>query len=254
MIVLQSEFRRRLGGRDGFDDLMALDGEVFRTLESRRTLRFARGGKSYFIKQHFGTGWREIFKNLVYLRLPVLGAENEYRAIERLETLGVDTMTIAGFGSQGSNPARRKSFIVTEELEATETLEDVTRDWKRAPPEVKLKRALILRVAEIARRLHENGVNHRDFYLCHFRLDKTDSGKLYLIDLHRAQLRRKAPRRWIVKDIGGLYFSSLDIGLTRRDHLRFIKAYRAAPLRKILPREAGFWRAVEAKALELRRQ
>jgi tRNA A-37 threonylcarbamoyl transferase component Bud32 len=252
--VLQPDFRLRLAGRDRFDDLMAIEGEVYRAQARRRTVHFVRDGKGYFIKQHFGSGWREIFKNLLYLRLPILGAQNEYRAIQRLHELGVATMTIAGYGSQGWNPAQRKSFIVTEALNDTETLEDLTREWKASPPTVKFKRALTLQVAEIARRLHENGVNHRDFYLCHFRLDKLDPHKLYLIDLHRAQLRSKTPRRWITKDLGGLYFSSMEIGLTKRDLLRFMKAYRRAPLKKILARESRFWREVQEKALKLYRQ
>lgn len=254
MIVLQSDFRRRLGGRDSFEDLMALDGEVFRAQAGRRTLRFARDGKSYFIKQHFGVGWREICKNLLSLRLPVLGAKNEYLAIQRVDALGVATMTIAGYGSQGSNPARQKSFIVTEDLGDTATLEDLCRDWKENPPDFRFKRKLIARVAGIARTLHENGINHRDFYLCHFRLGKGPGEPLYLIDLHRAQLRAKAPRRWVVKDLGGLYFSSLDIGLKRRDLYRFMSAYRRRPRREGLRREARFWRQVERRAMRLYRQ
>ena len=46
--------------------------------------------------------------------------------------------------------------------------------------------------------------------------DDLEKMRLYLIDLHRMQLRRKTPSRWIVKDIAGLYYSSMDIGLTKR--------------------------------------
>lgn len=254
MIVLDPDLRARLNGKDRFDDLMAIDGEVFRHQAGRRTLRFARAGKSYFIKQHLGVGWREIFKNLLSLRLPVLGAKNEYLAIQRVGALGVATMTIAGYGSQGSNPARQKSFIVTEDLGDTVTLEDLCRDWKENPPDFGFKRKLIARVAGVARTLHDNGINHRDFYLCHFRLGKGPGQPIYLIDLHRAQLRAKAPRRWVVKDLGGLYFSSLDIGLSRRDLYRFMSAYRGRPLREVVRREARFWQQVETRAMRLYRQ
>jgi len=71
--------------------------------------------------------------------------------------------------------------------------------------------------------MHENGANHRDYYLCHFLLDLPENDlnqmKLYMIDLHRMQLRRKTPLRWTVKDIAGLYFSSMDIGIKRGDSL-----------------------------------
>ena len=38
--------------------------------------------------------------------------------------------------------------------------------------------------------------------------------------------------------MSSLYFSALNIGLTRRDRLRFLRAYFAAPLRDILKNEA----------------
>jgi hypothetical protein len=67
--------------------------------------------------------------------------------------------------------------------------------------------------------------------------------RLFLIDLHRMQLRRQTPMRWKVKDIAGLYFSSMDIGLTQRDLLRFMVAYRGKSLRDTL-KEDAFWNAV----------
>ena len=254
--MLGDDLRRRLGARHQFRDLMAIDGEVFRAQPGRRTLRFIRHGKSYFIKQHFGVGWREIFKNLLSFRSPVLGARNEYLAAERLKSLGIATVSVAGYGARGFNPATRKSFIVTEDLGDTETLEDLCRDWKKHPPDFRLKRALIARVAGIARKMHANGVNHRDFYLCHFRLGKDEDKNqpLYLIDLHRAQLRERTPRRWVVKDLGGLYFSSMDIGLSKRDLYRFIIAYRGRRLREVFRSETDFWRQVERRAKRLYRQ
>jgi heptose I phosphotransferase len=228
---------------------------VFKVMPGRRTIRFERGDKSYFIKIHRGVGWKEIFKNLLRLSLPVVSAENERRAIERLHALGVPTMTIAGYGRRGWNPARIESFIVTEDLGETVSLEDLTRDWRERPPAPALKRALIAEVAATARRLHENGVNHRDFYLCHLRVDPRELAgrpRIFVMDLHRAQLRARTPRRWVVKDVGSLYFSAMDIGLTRRDLLRFMKAYRGKPLAEILRAEQAFWAAVTRRAERLR--
>jgi heptose I phosphotransferase len=51
-----------------------------------------------------------------------------------------------------------------------------------------------------------------------------------------------------VKDIGGLYYSALDIGLTRRDVLRFVRTYGGRPLRELLGRDAVFWRAAARRA------
>jgi heptose I phosphotransferase len=258
-LFLDQPFAALWSGRDPFVAVEALDGQVFRELEARRTLRTEVAGRGYFVKIHRGVGWREIFKNLVSLRLPVLGAQNEWLAIARLTELGVDTMRAVAFGVRGGNLAAQHSFIVTEELAPTISLEDYCRDWRTQPPAPRFKRALIDRVATMARRMHEGGVNHRDFYICHFLLHldpapNTDAFKLSLIDLHRAQVRAQTPRRWRDKDLAALYFSALEIGLTQRDFLRFLRAYFAAPLRATLQSEAPLLQhlASESQRLQAR--
>ena len=251
---LEEPFRSRWAGQDPFAAADALQGEVLRALEGRRTLRTEIAGRGYYAKIHRGIGWVEIFKNLLSLRLPVLGAGNEWRALERLHALGVDTMRAVAFGERGSNPARRQSFIITEELAPTISLEDFCRDWRAVPPASTFKRALIRRVADMARRMHGGGVNHRDFYICHFLLHlPVDPGalRLSLIDLHRAQVRETTPRRWRDKDLAALYFSSLEIGLTKRDFLRFLKAYFAAPLREVLRDESALLRHLARESVRL---
>ena len=78
-----------------------------------------------------------------------------------------------------------------------------------------------------------------------------DDFKLSVIDLHRAQVRSKIPLRWRNKDLAALYFSALDIGLTRRDKLRFLKGYFQQPLRQILAEEAALLQWLEHKAAKL---
>jgi heptose I phosphotransferase len=99
------------------------------------------------------------------------------------------------------------------------------------------------------------GLNHCDLYICHFLLDvaknKTPDPQnltLHLIDLHRVRQREKLPRRWQVKDLAALHFSSFEIGLTARDHLRFISTYSQQPWRQALKQQAGLWRQVEKRA------
>ena len=257
VLVVDEPFRSLWAGRDPFEAVEALQGEVFRELEGRRTLRVEVDGRGFFVKIHRGVGWGEIAKNLVSARLPVLGARNEWRAIAHLTRLGIATMKAAAYGERGANPATRHSFIVTEELAPTVSLEDFCRDWPRRPPDFALKQALIARVAEVARRMHDSGMNHRDFYLCHFllHLDPAPTPaalRLSLIDLHRAQIRVRTPRRWRDKDLASLYFSALDIGLTRRDTLRFLRRYFGRPLRDVLRDEAALLSRLETRATQLR--
>ena len=63
--------------------------------------------------------------------------------------------------------------------------------------------------------------------------------------------RAATPLRWRNKDLAALYFSALDIGLTRRDKLRFLKGYFQQPLRQILAEEAALLQWLEHKAAKL---
>lgn len=241
-----------------FEQIMQWRGEVYRALENRRTQRIQINDQFYFIKQHYGVGWKEIFKNLVQGRLPITSAKNEFLALQRLVALGIPTLTIEGYGNKGLNPATQQSFLLTQELPPTQSLEDLTREWRVKPPSFRFKLSLIQAIATIASTLHRAGINHRDFYICHFLLDLLEYSKgqvkLFLIDLHRAQIRQRTPERWLVKDLAGLYFSSRDIGLTQRDLLRFIRYYRQEPLRQILQKESFFWKKVKTRGDKLYRR
>lgn len=258
MITLCPALQDKFTGADAFEQVLAMDGEIYRDFKGRKTLRFEHAGQGYFLKIHPGLGWREIVQTLLGFKIPVLSAQDEYRAILALEKIGVPTMTIAGYGLRGSNPAQLQSFIITEEIEASVSLEDLALQWQQRPPEPHRKRMLIRRVAEIARTMHASGVNHRDFYICHFLLEinwltNNDCGvpPLHVIDLHRSQLRPVLPERWRLKDLAGLHFSSMDAGLTRRDRLRFISCYENRSVRETVKSLSPLWAKVDRKAARL---
>jgi heptose I phosphotransferase len=230
----------------------ALPDQVYRDRQGRKTVRLEIDGKCFFLKLHRGVGWAEIGKNLLQGRLPVVGATNEYRAIRALERAGVATLSVAAFASRGLNPARRRSLVLTDELAGTVSLETFCAHWSEQPPLFALRQRLIVALAGLARRMHDAGVNHRDFYLCHFHLvtDSVARGPLrcHLIDLHRAQCRSRTPMRWRVKDLAGLYFSAMDCGLTLRDLQRFARHYHPGGLRHAVKEEVDLWRRVHRAA------
>ncbi len=245
-------------------DFLKIEGKVFKAFPTRRTLKFGRGGQEFFIKSHLGFGWKEIIRKLASLHVPVVSARNEWRAIRALRAIGVDTMVIAGYGSEGISPASRRSFVMTEALQGTQSLERWAPDFVRranSPAKLRLKHALIHKLADIAKRLHTNGLNHRDFYLCHFLLEVSDEErltpdriKLYLIDLHRTQIRKRTPRRWRVKDVAGLYFSAMDLALSASDCFRFVESYTGKTLRDALSEDRSFWTDVVLRAQRLYRR
>ena len=258
MLYLNDEFSKTWQGQDPFKLVQAIEGKIYREVKNRKTLQFSLNGRSYFLKMHFGVGWAEIFKNILQLRLPITSAENEWNAVNRLHDLSIDTMTVVAYGKRGLSPAALQSFIITEDLHNTVSLEEFCARWPDQTPAFAVKSGLIYKVARAARAMHTNGICHRDFYICHFLLHKGGDGefinlksRLSLIDLHRALIKENLGSRWIEKDIAGLYFSCMEIGLTQRDLFRFMCTYKGKGLRETLEEDAQFWKQVTLKATAL---
>lgn len=262
-IWLSDELRKIAprGLEEEFDWVMGLAGESVRRIERRHTFRIELVGNEYFVKQHYGLTCVDITGELVRLRRPVLGAGNEYRMTALLNSIGIATAPLAGFGVDGLWPTSQRSFLITHALPPTCALSqlDLSPQCEKVTPG--LKRRLIAAVADIAIAMHSVGINHRDFYLNHFRLplgwleNPVGTPPLHLMDLHRAQQHVSLPRRWLAKDLAALMFSAKASVFTTRDYLRFLKNYfEGRSLRDILRGEAALLRAVSKKAAAMRRQ
>ncbi|MBT8037067.1 MAG: lipopolysaccharide core heptose(I) kinase RfaP [Verrucomicrobiae bacterium] len=262
MIKLADEIRGKfsdvLSSDGAFDEVLVLEGEIYRAKEGRRTLRFEYGGENYFAKIHMGIGWKEVFKNLTAFRLPITDASNEWMAVEVLEHVGVDTVKIVGKGSRGWNPAKRESFVVMKALDELVEVEDFLKELGglQGRRRLELKRVIVRKVAESARRMHAAGMNHRDFYLCHFHILERDWSdwspeedfRLPLIDLHRSQIRSHVPMRWLAKDLGALLYSAIDCGMTDRDLVAFLRVYLGREWKQRLSDESTLWQMVVKRA------
>ena len=64
------------------------------------------------------------------------------------------------------------------------------------------------------------------------------------MDLHRAQLRKRVPRRWLVKDLGALFYSALDCGISRGEVFLFLKTYLGENWKEEFRADRKFWDAV----------
>lgn len=257
MMWIHPEYQRLFKDHSEFDDFFQIQGDEYRRGVGRVTLRFELQGQGFFIKRHSGIGWREIFKNLSQGKLPVPSAVNEWKALKHLRMLDISTLEPVACGKRGLNPATQHSFLVTRALQETTSLEDVVVDWRKRSDYFLIKRCLIRQVAIMARRCHRNGLNHRDMYICHIHVKnkwlRNPSGdpELFLIDLHRAQIRSAVPLRWKVKDIASLYFSAMGGGITRQDLLRFAHIYFDGDVREACQRHLHFWKMVDERVRQL---
>ena len=252
VIFLNPEIKKFFSNQDPFQKAKEIEGTIYRDFANRVTKEFKINENSYFIKVHLGLGWREILKNYAQLKQPSFGAHDEWKALNKLQEIGIKCPEPVAFGRQGINPSQLESFIITKSLDNTVSLEDLTLEWKRKPPPKAMRDSVLRNVAELCKRMHLEGINHRDLYLCHFHVNKDNPSKeTYLIDLHRAQLRKHLPNRWIVKDIGGLLHSAIDLNFSKRHFYQFFKIYFNCSIRELFLYHSKFIKSSSERAIRM---
>src|SRR5262249_17390814 len=143
-------------------------GETVRAVGNRSTarIRLSIEGRqeSFYLKRHRPPRLRDRIRPLLHLSLPILGARNEWGAILPFHANGIPTMTPVAFGE-----SEARSLVMTCDLGTDRTLLDWANGQRAGSPadDLRLTREMTQRVAAIARRMHEGGLHHQDFYLNH---------------------------------------------------------------------------------------
>lgn len=248
------------GGLESFADFMSFaGGDVVKRLPSRTITRVefasATGPRRYFLKRHTGAvRWRDRVRALCSGFSPSWGRK-EWEVIRAFDQCGIPTMTSVAAGERRSRHGF-ESFVMTEELAGFRSLEALVPS-RYAPPldraALAEKRAMILRVADLTRRLHGAGFNHRDWYLCHIFARREDDGtwQLRVLDLQRVDRRRWLRHRWLVKDLAALNYSAPRGVVTAGDRARFLKAYLDDA--RALREHRALVRAIVRKTARIRR-
>jgi heptose I phosphotransferase len=183
-------------------------------------------------------------------------ARVEARNVGRLARDGIDAMRLVAYGERLHENGLLESFILTEELVGYVQLDHFVakrfrkrelHDTLRRVEEDRHLRTLIRDVAQLSRRFHEAGYNHRDLYCCHFFVREPEPGRfeLRLIDLQRVQHRCRWRRRWVVKDLAQLAYSAPRDRIKCTHKMAFVKHYLG--VRKLRPSDKRLMREVLAK-------
>ena len=189
----------------------------------RSVFRFELEGRAFYLKRNRLHRW-ELLKQLSRGKLPPRSAHQEWRSIQAVTAAGIPTVKPVAFGESTCLGMETASFTVTEELYGARPLDELIRDGYLDRLVAQERRALISKLAALARKLHDAGMNHQDFYLNHFFIGEDES--VYLLDLQRVQLRQRVPERYLIKDLAQLNYS-VDYygGFSRSDKMRFLKGY-----------------------------
>ncbi len=246
---------------DDFTSLMATtEGRLMRALPDRENwwLRLhgphgdARGA---FLKKHHIRSLPNWVRAKLGAAAPATSGRIEAENVARLADSGIQTMPVIAFGERLSPRGLLESFVLTEELTGYVQLDHFLRqrfsDMNHALSIGRPRRRefdrLLAQVADVAGRFHRQGFNHRDLYCCHFFVRESQPGvyDIRLIDLQRVQHRTRLRRRWIVKDLAQLAYSTPRDVVSCGRRLAFFKAYLG--VQKLGPGDRRLLRSVVGK-------
>lgn len=254
-------------GLRGFEAVMSSSqGTLLRTLPDRENWRLTLpNGSSHnatvaYLKRHRAAGLVQWLRGrLDPLEAPSAGCQEAFNVM-RLRRGGVPSMDVIAFGEKRGPWGRSESFLITEEVNDAVPLDAFLRqrfgqsEANQQPQHRTHLLSLIDATADGAKRFHELGYNHRDFYCCHFLVKEPQPGRfaLHLIDLQRMQYRRRLRHRWIVKDLAQLSYSAPPSVVTATHRLRFLKRYLG--VQRLGPKHKRLIRQVLAKHARIARR
>ena len=228
MLVLDAEILSAAGLDDPDAILTKPIGTVVKAAVPGHEVRHIDGvgAAGLFIKRVHGADVREV--------------SNEWRILSHLARHGIPAPLPVALVER-----RKAAGIVTRGIPVAATLEErLVRE--RGPGDAQ---DLLRRLALLVRDLHDAGVNHRDLYIGHILIDS--DACLWLVDLGRAEKRRRVPRYRIIKDLAALDFSTPARIAGDAARLRFLRRYAGKAIQK--RRLRALARAVRRKSLRMRR-
>ena len=200
-----------------------------------------------FLKRYVGPPMMTQVRNWFAHGRKALTAMYDYLPCRPLEQAGVGTYQTIAYGGRWQGLFEDRSFVILREIPTAQSLEKKLPDClTRSPLEsCQAERVTFIHtLADFVRRFHQTGYCHRDLYLCHI-FYSADNG-FSLIDLQRAFRPRLWRRRWILKDLTQLYYSSPGDVISRSDRLRFYLRY--CQKERLMSSDRRFIRQLKRKA------
>jgi len=169
-----------------------------------------------YIKRYLPLPLKEYIKAVISLKpLFKLGAIHEWNAILAFHRNDIPTMIPIAAGVLPDGRSVNITLGITDYIRASEFFAQKLEREK--------KNDMIEKIAQLAGLMHCAGFAHQDFYLVHLFIKNGDF-QVLPIDLQRLIMGNNFSRRWQIKDLAQLLFSSRTF-VTNSDIIRFWKKY-----------------------------
>lgn len=258
---------------DSFESICRYqDGETIKTIEERSVIRFNiehhNQKKTIYLKRHnleFVGFWR-LFSRF-FPKWGLSQGRLEFENICDFRNCGLPTVVPIAAGEKFFRFFWAKSFLITEDFSPYISLEALLEDqpyFFTGLEGKQKKKILINEISVLARKMHQNEFNHRDFNATHILLhydNGSDVPKIALFDLQRVEKRKFFRFRWKIKSIAGLSYSLPDDIFNAEDSLYILLAYKGKNSLNFLDHLQWIWikkkmarikRHTEKKALKMK--
>jgi len=230
-LIINSDYSEllRSNGIMSAEDLWKFKGESVKKIRKERGTEKALlkytdpqdGVCETFIKRYLPTPFKEYFKCYSQFKPLVKdGAIHEWDAIISFHEQNLPTMIPIAV-AKCSKGTCNMTLGITGYTRAQELFEMFAENKGKY---FRRKRNLIKNIAELASGAHSAGFCHQDFYLVHMFVKEKEDDSVYLIDLQRLIIQEKLSKRWRVKDLGQLLYSSRKY-VSKTDMIYFWKLY-----------------------------
>lgn len=180
-------------------------------------------GMSYYYKEFFNRGLKDILRNLIGL----YRAKKAYKAGYMLLEKNFHTPKPVLFGIAKKNFFAMKNFLITEAVDAERTYEHLKKHYilPLSFELIKEKRSLIYAAGREIGRLHKSGIFHGDLRVGNILISRTgDDAIFYFIDNERTVKRKILSKKYRLKNLVQLNMLGLP-HITKTDRFRFINSY-----------------------------
>ncbi len=154
-------------------------------------------------------------------------AEIEGSWLQRVADLGIRVPPLVAYGSRRQGAVETDSLLLTAEVPGQSLEQWLPQAVERRALHREAKERIARQLASLVARLHSAGLYHRDLYVSHIFVHPLADGdpELYLIDLQRVRQARWRQRRWRIKDLAALHYSTPATAATAADRIRWMKRY-----------------------------
>lgn len=264
-LTLNSEYQElfELAGFHSFESIWNFsNGETIKQIKARSVIRFEAPHhdikRTFYIKRHNSEfiGLSRLFSRL-FPRRSLSQGKLEFENICDFRKNNLPTAVPVAVGEKFSRFFWVRSFLITEDFSPFISLEALLENQAQVlsgPKGENKKRILLKEIAVLARRMHKNGFNHRDFNATHILLNYnngSDIPQIALFDLQRVEKRKYCRFRWKIKSIARLNFTLPDDIFNIKDRISIFLSYKEKRSLNFIDRMQWFW--IERKTAKIKR-